>query len=113
MDEVGSHGTSAIQTAMDWITSAMAGSAATAIAVIAIALVGFAMLNGRVSPRRAMSVLLGCFLVFGARDLTVGFISAVWADSAQREMVIAPPPPPAPVKKPKPYNPYSKASMGE
>lgn len=116
MDEIGTPaapGTSAIGNAMNWMVGVMAGSAATAIAVIAVGLVGFAMLSGRISTRQATRVALGCFLLFGAHALSTGFLSAVRTDAERRELAIAPPPPPPPVKKPKPFNPYSKASMGE
>lgn len=116
MDEFGapgSPGPSAITNAMDWMAGLIGGSAATAIAVVAVALVGFAMLSGHVSTRRAASVAIGCFLLFGAHALSVGFLSAVRTDAAREELAIAPPPPPPSVKKPKPFNPYSKASMGE
>lgn len=68
-------GSSVIVEASRWIDGILLGSIATSLAVIAVALLGFAMLIGRVSVRRALSVLLGCFLIFGARGIAEGLQS--------------------------------------
>ena len=60
--------TSAIGSATSWVSDLLFGPLATAIAVIAIAFVGFAMLTGRIDLRRGAFVVLGCFLLFGARS---------------------------------------------
>jgi type IV secretory pathway VirB2 component (pilin) len=58
--------------AANWIADLVFGPLATAIAVIAIAWIGFAMLSGHVDIRRGLSVLLGCFLLFGAKGIIEG-----------------------------------------
>ena len=58
--------TSAITSATSWASDLLFGPLATAIAVIAIAWIGFAMLSGRIDLRRGLCVILGCFLLFGA-----------------------------------------------
>lgn len=59
--------TSAIASATHWVSDLLFGPLATAIAVIAIAFIGFAMLAGRIDLRRGLVVVLGCFLLFGAQ----------------------------------------------
>ena len=58
--------TQVLSPALNWIQATLFGSIATAIAVIAIASIGFVMLSGRVSVRRGITILLGCFVLFGA-----------------------------------------------
>lgn len=67
-------GSSALVEAARWINDALLGTVATTIGVIAIALVGFAMLSGRVDWRRGMMVIFGCFLLFGARSIVGGLL---------------------------------------
>lgn len=64
---------SAIAAATDWIGNLLFGPLATAIAIIAIACVGLAMLSGRIELRRGASVVFGCFLLFGAKGIADGF----------------------------------------
>ncbi len=56
----------ALSAATDWIANAVTGSTAAAVAVLAIAFVGFGMLQGRIDVRRGATTILGCFLLFGA-----------------------------------------------
>jgi type IV secretion system protein VirB2 len=63
---------SAITAAASWVSDLLFGPLATAVAIIAIAWIGFAMLSGRVEIRRGLSVVLGCFLLFGARGMADG-----------------------------------------
>jgi type IV secretion system protein VirB2 len=99
---------SAIGSATAWISTLIFGPLATALAVIAIAWIGFAMLSGRIDIRRGLSVLLGCFLLFGARGIAEGLRSA--SNSSV--------PPPPVYAKPAPaantangYDPYAGASV--
>jgi len=83
---------SAIAAAADWMSGLLFGPLATAIAVIAIAWVGLAMLSGRVDIRRGASVLLGCFLLFGAKGIADGLLnSASYEVSPSVAAVTAPP----------------------
>lgn len=54
----------------------MLGTVATVIAVIAVAVVGFMMLTGRMNWRYGASVILGCFILFGAASIVAGIQSA-------------------------------------
>jgi type IV secretory pathway VirB2 component (pilin) len=102
--------------AADWVKSALLGSVATVIAVLAIASIGFAMLSGRIDIRRGLVVLLGCFVLFGAPLIARGLMSA--AESNASPVGQAPPPPPV-FAKPQPnrapptnaYDPYAGASV--
>lgn len=84
--------TSAIGSATSWVSDLLFGPLATAIAVIAIAWIGFAMLSGRVDIRRGLSVLLGCFLLFGAKGIADGLRSALLGEG-DAPIAVAPPPP--------------------
>jgi type IV secretory pathway VirB2 component (pilin) len=74
--------TSAIAATSGWIIDLLFGPLATVIAVLAIAWVGFAMLAGRVDIRRGLSVVLGCFLFFGAKVITDGLMLSAANDGA-------------------------------
>jgi len=52
------------------------GNVATAIAVMAVAAVGFMMLTGRVNWRFAATVIIGCFVLFGAGAIVAGIQAA-------------------------------------
>lgn len=56
----------ALAGAVHWIESSLTGSAATSIAVIALALSAIAMLQGRVDIGRLGKVALGSFILFGS-----------------------------------------------
>lgn len=60
--------------AAGWIEGTLLGSVGTTVAVIAIAGLGMAMLQGHVSPRRAIQVVLGCFILFGAPTIARGLV---------------------------------------
>lgn len=65
-------GSNPIWAAANWLEGTLLGSVATAIAVIAVACVGLAMLTGRTDVRRAAHVLFGCFIIFGASTIASG-----------------------------------------
>jgi type IV secretion system protein VirB2 len=50
----------------------MLGNLATTAAVIAVAVVGFLMLTGRIEWRRGLVVVIGCFIIFGATAIVAG-----------------------------------------
>ena len=68
---------SSLVAAIGWIEALLARRLATAVAILAIALIGFRMLLGQVSVRRAAGVILGCFIVFGAPLIARGLIGAI------------------------------------
>jgi type IV secretion system protein VirB2 len=45
------------------------------VAVIAVAMVGFMMLTGRMNWRFGATVILGCFILFGAASIVAGIQS--------------------------------------
>ncbi len=69
-------GSSPISNALDWIQGTLMGKVATTVAVIAVAMVGFLMLTGRMNWRFGATVIVGCFILFGAATI-VGGIQAV------------------------------------
>ena len=69
-------GSSVIVDALSWLQGTLLGTAATVVAVIAVAAVGFAMLTGRINWRHGAVVILGCFILFGAATIVGGIRSA-------------------------------------
>jgi type IV secretion system protein VirB2 len=51
------------------------GNFATAVAVIAVAAVGFMMLTGRINWKYGATVVLGLFILFGAASIVAGIRS--------------------------------------
>jgi type IV secretion system protein VirB2 len=108
----------AFAAAVQWLESTILGTVATAIAVIAVASVGFLLLSGRVDVRRAAQVIFGCFILFGASSIAAGIMRAVNADGSPAEIQAAPLPPPiyppaAPQTRPAAaaYDPYAGAAL--
>ena len=64
----------AIVSAVSWIQGGLAGSLASTIAVIAVAFLGLLLLSGRLEMRRAIHVLFGCFILFGASSIASGLM---------------------------------------
>jgi type IV secretion system protein VirB2 len=65
-------GSSPLIAALQWIQGTLLGNLATTAAVIAVAIVGFLMLTGRVEWRRGLTVVIGCFIIFGATAIVAG-----------------------------------------
>lgn len=111
-------GSSVLVAAISWLQDMLLGTVATSIAVIAIAAIGFGMLTGRVNIRHGATVILGCFILFGASTIVNGLryaASGVGGYDPPPVIVAAPPPPPAPRAQPTgvpaPYDPYAGASV--
>ena len=68
-------GSSPLIAALMWVQDTLLGNLATAAAVIAVAAVGFLMLAGRIDWRRGLTVIVGCFVVFGAAAIVAGIRS--------------------------------------
>lgn len=62
--------------AMHWLQGTLLGTIATVAAVIAVAAVGFMMLTGRINWRYGVTVILGCFVLFGASTIVAGIHSS-------------------------------------
>jgi type IV secretion system protein VirB2 len=69
-------GSGPIVNALSWMQGTLLGSVATAVAVMAVAAVGFMMLTGRMNWRFGATVIIGCFILFGAVSIVGGIQSA-------------------------------------
>lgn len=58
--------------ALRWVQGTLLGTVATVTAVIAVAAVGFMMLTGRLNWRYGATVVVGCFILFGAASIVAG-----------------------------------------
>lgn len=65
-------GSGPILAAVNWVRGTMEGGIATAVAVMAVAFVGFMMLTGRMNWRHGITVVIGCFILFGAATIVGG-----------------------------------------
>lgn len=68
-------GSGVLVSAINWLQGTLLGTIATVAAVIAVATVGFMMLTGRVNWRYGVTVILGCFILFGAASIVAGIQS--------------------------------------
>ncbi len=68
-------GSGVLVSAMGWLQGTLLGTIATVAAVIAVATVGFMMLTGRINWRYGVTVILGCFVLFGASSIVAGIHS--------------------------------------
>lgn len=69
-------GSGPIVNALGWLQGTLLGNVATAIAVMAVAAVGFMMLTGRLNWRFGATVIIGVFILFGAGTIVAGIQSA-------------------------------------
>lgn len=96
-----------------WVRDLLTGSLAITIAVVAIASLGFAMLQGHLPWRSGARVVLGCFILFGASTIASGLMGLAHTGGVAVINV----PPAAPTAKvplpPKPpvFDPYAGASV--
>jgi type IV secretion system protein VirB2 len=107
-------GSGTLLAAVSWLQGTLLGTVATTVAVIAVASVGFLMLAGRMDWRRGATVVVGCFVLFGATSMVAG-IRGLASDGIEAPAIpayVAPPPvaraSPLPVA---PYDPYAGASV--
>ena len=68
-------GSGVIVAAVRWLEGTLLGTIATVVAVIAVATVGLLMLTGRINWRYGATVILGCFVLFGAATIVGGIRS--------------------------------------
>ena len=68
-------GSGVIVSAVRWLEGTLLGTVATVVAVIAVASVGFLMLTGRINWRYGATVIIGCFILFGAASIVAGIQS--------------------------------------
>lgn len=72
-------GSGVLVAAVRWLQGTLLGTVATAVAVIAVATVGLLMLTGRINWRHGATVILGCFILFGAASIVAGIQAAAGA----------------------------------
>ena len=65
-------GSGPLVNAVSWLQGTLLGTMATVVAVIAVASVGLLMLTGRMNWRYGATVILGCFILFGAASIVGG-----------------------------------------
>ncbi len=70
-------GSGPIVSALSWLQGTLLGNVATAIAVMAVAAIGFMMLTGRMNWRFGATVIIGVFILFGAATIVAGIQSTV------------------------------------
>jgi type IV secretion system protein VirB2 len=68
-------GSGVLVSAVNWLQGTLLGTVATVAAVVAVAAVGFMMLTGRINWRYGVTVVLGCFILFGAASIVAGIHS--------------------------------------
>lgn len=69
-------GSGPIVAALAWLQGTLLGNVATAVAVMAVAAVGFMMLTGRLNWRFGATVIVGVFILFGAGTIVAGIQGA-------------------------------------
>jgi type IV secretion system protein VirB2 len=106
---------SALLAATEWLVRILLGTVATTVAIIAVAGVGFMALSGRVSVRRALTVICGCFILFGASSIAAGIQAAVQAGASAQPDVAYKAKDESPLTnlpgRPPGYDPYAGAAV--
>lgn len=72
-------GSGPLVNAVNWLQGTFLGTVATVVAIIAVASVGFLMLTGRMNWRYGATVILGCFILFGAASIVGGIQASTGA----------------------------------
>ena len=109
-------GSSPLVAAVTWLQGTLLGTIATTVAIVAVASVGIMMLSGRLNLRHGATVIMGCFVLFGASSIAAGIKFAATSAAGSSLDVIETPPvqtagivlPSAPVSS---YDPYAGASV--
>ena len=106
-------GSGAIVAAVWWLQATLLGTVATTVAVIAVSSVGLMMLTGRVNLRQGLTVVAGCFILFGASTIVAGIQSSLSGSDLAAAPYAPPPsaPPPLPQAPPANSDPYAGAAV--
>jgi len=110
-------GSSALVAAVQWLQGTLLGTVASTAAIIAVASFGLLMLSGRIHYRQGVTVIIGCFIIFGAPSIVAGLTATVpRTDIAEVETSVPMPPtfpPPRITTNPAPqgYDPYGGAAV--
>lgn len=104
---------SSLVDAANWIRDALTGSLALSIAILAVAWLGFAMLQGRLLWRDGLRIVLGCFILFGSSAIATSLTSLGQGSRSAVTTVPRSPPPPAinVPQRPPVFDPYAGASV--
>jgi len=97
----------------DWVRDLLTGSLGVTLAMLAIAWVGFGLLQGRIALRDGARIVLGCFILFGAPIIASAFVRFARADQTDRLatlVYVAPPAVSVPAHPPQ-FDPYAGASV--
>lgn len=106
--------------ASSWVSDTLLGTLSTSVAVIAVAILGLLLLTGRANIRHGLTVVTGCFLLFGAATIASGIRDAlegrIGDDNRAVTGSVAPAPlsviaTPTPAPKNQPYDPYAGAAV--
>jgi hypothetical protein len=107
-------GVSALVGAVGWAKALLLGSMGVALGILGVAAAGVLMFQGRIPVRRGVSVILGCFILFSAGQISTGLIaertSSVEGASAAPVKPWAPSYTPV-IPAPSPYDPYAGAAL--
>lgn len=112
-------GSSVLLAATDWAQGTLLGTLATIIAVIAVASIGWLMLSGRFELRRGVTVLVGCFVLFGAPVIARGLrgmageggVEYAGDDGRMSRPPVFPAPVAPPKQNPNTFDPYAGAAV--
>lgn len=97
-----------------WAQSAALGNTATVVAIIAVAIIGFIMSSGKLELRRGITVVVGCFILFGASEIAAALTGFAGSERSSRRSLHADSVPiSSPMQAPPPsvYDPYAGASV--
>lgn len=104
--------TAGIGTSLDGAATFVTGDMATALAVIAVAMVGVLMLSGQLRVLRSLRVIAGCCVLFGASAIAGLLIeTGDEAEAPARIAVDIENAQPREELPPSDYSPYSRASV--
>lgn len=111
-------GSSVLVAAVSWLQDTVLGTVATSVAVVAVATIGFMMLMGRTNLRQGITVIAGCFVLFGATSIVAGIQATAESAVLVSPSVISTPAPPPPEAPPAPppfvpanRDPYAGAAV--
>lgn len=108
------HSETALVHAVSWVEHLLLGQIGTTLAVIAMAMLGLALLQGRMAIREGVRIVLGCFILFGAAGIAHGLAGLARSGNASVPLLTAtaaPPPPSLPEPPPVNSDPYAGASV--
>ena len=97
--------------AVNWMVAALTGTVASVVAILADAALGTLLLSGSVPARRATEVVIGCFVLFSARVISVGLLGLAQPSAPTAPIPVAMMPYTPTIPKPVPYDPYAGASL--